>query len=268
MKNLDCEIVVALEAIKKARGVLLSRKMKPSSKFKLSVAKKKEHVTEFDLKINSLISEHIATAYPHDSIIGEEGSYILNKMSERIWFIDPIDGTRSFIDNISGYSVIISLIVNHIPKLGVIHDFISNETLFAEKGLGISLLKKGRKAIAEKVDRYESNIIWNPFKSEQLMNKLMSCLKLDGTLGLESIGSRTIAMVKGYGKVFVSLPRSAKVWDTAATHVVLGEIGGVYTDLRGLALKYGAKNLLHEHGAVASVSMDHQKVLSCLKACL
>ncbi len=79
---------------------------------------------------------------------------------------------------------------------------------------------------------------------------------------------RAVKMAEGQGLVFFSLPNSAKIWDSAAAHVIVSEIGGTYTNLKGDPLSFSSGAVVHEKGAIATIGISHETVLEKLQAAL
>lgn len=92
-----------------------------------------EAVTVADRAAQRLIVAGLLAAYPDDGIIGEEsddGATITNRpptKGQRIWVIDPIDGTNNFINGLGNFAVCIGLLDAGEPVLGVVHDVNHNE---------------------------------------------------------------------------------------------------------------------------------------------
>ncbi len=97
----------------------------------------KELVTSADLKADELICQRINSAYPDHSILSEESSPDLGqveKFSEPLWIIDPIDGTVNFAHGHSQSAVSIAYVEQQQTQLGVVFNPFSNEMFSAKKG--------------------------------------------------------------------------------------------------------------------------------------
>jgi len=79
-------------------------------------------VTEADKRANELIVAGILNAFPKDSIVAEETSDRSGALKEgRVWYIDPLDGTRDFIKKNGEFCVMIGLAVDGQAQLGVVY---------------------------------------------------------------------------------------------------------------------------------------------------
>jgi myo-inositol-1(or 4)-monophosphatase len=265
------EVYLAIEAIKKSSAMVKVLSKRYSVEWKISKSLELEKVTNVDFEINKLIAKIISENFSSDKIIGEEYSIepkVTN--SKRFWLIDPIDGTKSFIKNLRYYSIIVSFIVEERPEFGIIFDVLNNEIFLAQKGKGILILKQGNFQKYKYPIHYSKKLLWNPFSSHsfkhnRLKNYIIKEIGLKGILEIESLGLRAINMVKGKGTVFLSMPNTAKIWDTAAAYVMVSELGGKYTDFRGNDLEYSCENVLHNYGAVATINHDHDHVIEIIK---
>ena len=82
-----------------------------------------EPVTRADREASELILAGLAEAFPGDVLISEEAPDDPARLTKgvRIWFVDPIDGTRDFIRGQSGFAVMIGLFAQGQPRLGVVY---------------------------------------------------------------------------------------------------------------------------------------------------
>ena len=104
-------------------------------------------VTEADLFASQFLTEKLTALTPHLPILSEENCNI--PLAERLawesyWLIDPLDGTQQFINRTDQFSVLISLVKNRQPVLGVIHAPILGYTYYAMKGFGAYKLQEGK----------------------------------------------------------------------------------------------------------------------------
>ena len=77
-------------------------------------------VTEFDKRSEAMVVDRLAAAFPHDSIVAEEGTSVERDAGGRVWYVDPFDGTTNFAHGFPLFSVSLGLTVNRRPVLGVV----------------------------------------------------------------------------------------------------------------------------------------------------
>lgn len=225
-----------------------------------------ELVTCADRALNIHLVNALHGGFPGDAICAEEGSEWDNPTAVRRWFIDPIDGTRSFVAGESGYSVMVGLVVDGAPHLGVIYDPETRSTIIAEAGEGVWELRDGERK--ELAPRLSYNLAWSPYSRLEAAGPLAVELRLRGIRMYESVGKRAVALARGEACAFASGPNSPKLWDSAAAAVVVNELGGRYTDFDLRELDYASSDHTHRRGAVASVGMDHVDVVAAVRRIL
>ena len=115
------------------------------------IVHKSEHdvVTEVDEMSELLIISTIREAYPHDGFLAEESGQIeavppegdseVDPSEQRVWIIDPLDGTVNYANGIPVFCVSVGLVVGGRPVLGVIYDPVRDELFSAQAGLGARL---------------------------------------------------------------------------------------------------------------------------------
>ncbi|MCC6574942.1 MAG: inositol monophosphatase family protein [Planctomycetes bacterium] len=226
-----------------------------------------ELVTVADRAINSLLVDAVHSAFAHDAICAEEGSGHDNPGAQRRWFIDPLDGTRSFVAGRPGYSIMLGLVVEGTPTLGVVYDACARRTLIAQRSSGVFEFNDNR--LCElRGSASQRRLMWNPFTRPDAAKPLSRALGLAGFDLCESVGLRACAMARGEAMVFGSGPCSPKLWDSAAAAVFVAELGGQYTDFDLRPLDYRRAEVIHERGAVASVGLNHETVVRAVREAL
>jgi 3'(2'), 5'-bisphosphate nucleotidase len=259
--NLQTEREFALKVIREA-AVLLRPYMDDADKRHDSTRRKAigEVVTEADQQANTFIVNAIADKFPQDAVCAEEGSDRDDPEAGRRWLLDPIDGTRSFIDGRPGYSLMLALAIDGEPVLGVVHDPVDEVTWFATKDEGVWRLDKDGRDRVMQGESKKAQLVWSPFADEAGGQAVADGLGADGPEMCESFGLRAIRVLQHGAGAFGSRPGSPHLWDTACAWVILHESGGTVTGYDGQPLMYWKAPSIHPQGAVASLGMDHSKV--------
>ena len=86
-------------------------------------------VTHWDRKIEQLLRNEILTAFPRDSIVGEEYPPKAHRTGAVTWYIDPIDGTTNFINQHQNYAISVGCWEGRLPLFGLVLD-VERETLY------------------------------------------------------------------------------------------------------------------------------------------
>ena len=106
-------------------------------------------LTEADLASNDFILETIQKQFPQDAVLSEEqfpndieSKFPERHKSKRVWIIDPIDGTKEFIDGIPEFSISVGLIDQKEPVLGFIFNPATNFFIYGGEGIGLFINSK------------------------------------------------------------------------------------------------------------------------------
>lgn len=221
-------------------------------------------VTEADLASSDVILERLRREYPDFAILCEEtadeldADGIPSRLKNSFCFIvDPLDGTRSFINHDGQFAVSIALAVDHKNIAGVVFAPVSNVLYYAYSGLGayktkivknvshkpfsgekINVSDRTEKLIAVqsrgKDDRAEDLITRNIERIAEV-KRLSSCLK-------------GCAIAEGMADLHYRFAPYTKEWDTAAEEVICREAGGVVTDAYGEKLQANREDYANLRG--------------------
>lgn len=205
----------------------------------------KSPVTIADKKSSEFIEKELHKVHKNIPVITEEADpkYNLDLMlnNKSYWLIDPIDGTWSFIRKRGIFTVNIGFVKNGQPILGVIHSPLDGFTYYNIPSEG-----------AFKTDGVQTNQISPKFSDKESYDFLVSH---------QNINQKTSDFINTYPvKTITPIPSSIKlsmlaegngdiyprfkptyVWDTAAGHAILKEVGGEVYDINGVPLSYATQ---------------------------
>src|SRR4029453_5998456 len=109
-------------------------------KFDVHEKSKNNPVTTADLEANRKIREILQGRFPEDGWLSEEDSDDSRRLtSSRVWIIDPIDGTKEFIEGVPQFAVSIGFVVRGRPKVAVIYNPVEDRLYRAAAGQGAEL---------------------------------------------------------------------------------------------------------------------------------
>jgi 3'(2'), 5'-bisphosphate nucleotidase len=184
-----------------------------------------------------------------------------------VWIIDPLDGTRDFIDKTGEYAIHIALTYQHRPVLAVVAIPETDRLYAAIAGGGCwkltadgarkSVCVARAKPIAELVVVASRN-----HRSENLV-RLLAQLPCQQQREVGSIGCKVAAIVEHDADVYVSLSGSSapKDWDIAAPELILTEAGGKFTHQDGRPIEYNRGDVSQWGCLIASNGEWHQQIL-------
>ena len=225
-------------------------------------------VTVADLKVNDLIIKRINEKY-HDvdwKILSEENVKIFPEdcdiNSDWLWILDPLDGTKDFIQGTSNYAMHLSLNYKKTPYIGVVLIpekcelwFSNGEKVWGEKRDG-SIIKPN---LSESKKLQDMTLVTSKNHNNETLKKLIQIINFDEVKIMGSIGCKIASIVRGESDIYIclSLPgkSSPKDWDFAAPEAILKAAGGAVTDLDNNNLVYGKLNF--EQGGVIVASNCH-----------
>ena len=200
------------------------------------VTRKADHtpVTEADLAIEAMVREMLGERFPDDAILGEEDG--MQGESDRVWVIDPIDGTKNFADGIQIWASLISLRVDDRPVVGVVSAPALGERYRAASGLGATLNDEPIHVSGEGELRQAflaHGGLWDWLKGPRRDQFLGIIGSVRRTRGLGDFWGH---MLVARGAADIMLEAELRVWDTSAVQVVVEEAGGRMTTLEGRTL--------------------------------
>ena len=257
------ELDVAVNAARKAEKVILEIYQ---GNFKTSQKKDNSPVTDADIQSNETIKEVLSqTKYP---ILSEEDKDDLNRLSKNtIWIVDPLDGTSDFIDKTGEFTVMIALIKNKKPILGVI-GWPTEKTLFvAQKGSGAYKFvdNKWDKLSVTKVTEFSKCRIVG--SRHHLSNKEKSFINKLNVKDFTSVGSslKVGKISSGEADAYITTTNKMKEWDSAAAYCIVSEAGGKMTDMLGNDITYNNKEVYHQNGILVTNGLIHNKIIKEFK---
>ncbi|PHQ79295.1 MAG: 3'(2'),5'-bisphosphate nucleotidase [Coxiella sp. (in: Bacteria)] len=213
----------------------------------------KTPVTLADIAAHNVICKGLAELAPDIPVISEEGDEIAvdKRLSwPRCWLVDPLDGTRGFIDGSGEYTVNIALIDNHRPVMGVIYaPQLGGKLYYAIKGQG-AFVSDGKQTTPIHSCAFDGkrrvNIAVSQYHSSAWLKSLLLDLP-DHELVRMNSSIKICFVGDGVADIYPRLGPTSE-WDTAAGQCVVEEAGGLVVDLDGQPLSYNARDTLLNPG--------------------
>jgi 3'(2'), 5'-bisphosphate nucleotidase len=205
-------------------------------------------VTEADERAEALIVPALHALAPGLAVVAEEAAAAghVPTCGERFWIVDPLDGTREFVERNGEFTVNIALVANCVPVLGVVHAPALGITWSGMVGRGAWVDDThGRRTIAcRRLPAEGATVLASRSHGDAtaldtfLAGRRLAALRLAGSslkLGL---------LAEGRADVYPRFGRTME-WDIAAGHAVLAAAGGAVVDLDGQALRYDKPGFVH-----------------------
>jgi 3'(2'), 5'-bisphosphate nucleotidase len=265
---LSNELNVAIEIAREASAVLLQIYATDFSvDFKGSG--QSDPVTEADRRANTLIVARLRAAFPNDGIVAEES---VNNPSvfqaRRIWYVDPLDGTKEFVAKNGEFSVMIGLAIDGRAQLGVVLQP-SDGTLYAgEIGQGAFVERHGTRTpleVSDVSDPSQLGLIVSRSHRPAATGELMATLGIQREISSGSVGLKVGHIGLRNADLYVHMSDKSSAWDTCAPEAVLIAAHGRFTDLAGDALVYGVQDVRTRRGILACNSAAFSAVLPVVR---
>jgi 3'(2'), 5'-bisphosphate nucleotidase len=223
-----------------------------------------EPVTEADRAANAYLVGELAGAFPGDGILAEESTDDLARLAHRrVWLVDPLDGTSEFIAHNDDFCVMIGLVDEGRPVLGVIYQPVADIMYSATAGNG-AFVEQGGENRSLHVSDISSLAASLPAVSRShrgpLLDPIMTALGVTRERTIGSLGLKSAALASGQVDFYIHPAAGPKEWDTCAPEAILREAGGVITDCWNRPLRYNQRDISRSFGVLASNATCRQEV--------
>lgn len=202
-------------------------------------------LTQADLAAHRCIVAGLERLTPGTPIISEEENlpgFAQRGAWERYWLIDPLDGTREFVNRNGEFTVNIALIDNHRPVFGVVHVPVQTKTYIGCEGYGAELRDGSNPAQAIHVAARSARPVRVVGSRSHRGASLDAYLENIGENNMIPMGSslKFCTVAEGGADIYPRFGPTSE-WDTAAAQAVVEQAGGSVVTLDGKSMKYNTK---------------------------
>ena len=256
--DLTRELTVASEAARRAGTIQMELYERIES---VDFKGEKDVVTVADHRSEEAILEHLRAVFPDDAYLAEESGES-GQDAERVWVIDPLDGTVNYANGIPFFAVSIGLVVEGQPTLGVVYDPTRDELFSAVRGAGARLNGKPIHLPADK--RLGDAVVSLGLPSRgfgQQYRDIRRRVRITRAMGSATLSLTYVA--NGRFDAYIQWTKLS-VWDICAAGVIAAEGGAVVTSVLGntwFDLGMPAKSI----GIVAAAPQYHGAYLELLE---
>jgi len=275
------ELKVAIDAVLNAGKVL--EEYIENKNYRITYKSKSgkgSPVTDADIESNKILMERIRLAFPDDGWLSEETVDDQARLEkERIWIVDPLDGTEEFLEGFPMFSISLALVENKVPVIGVVYNPVSKELYFGVKGEGAYMLK-GEELNGVFPDEQELQNFLIKSKNYPstldgatviLSRKEVNNVKLIKALAEKfknvkyagGIAYKIVSVAGGFADAVVSVYNKSE-WDLAGAHIIAEETGLKVTDSYGKSLHYNEREVKRKGVIVANESL-HGEILKFIR---
>lgn len=269
------ELSVAVELARRAGQVVMDVY---ATEFAVASKGHNDPVTEADRQANDLIVTGLKEAFPQDTVVAEESPPPDDlPASGRVWYVDPLDGTKEFIAGNGEFSVMIGLAVNGQAQLGVVYRP-EGDVLYAGDLEREAWMEQGgiRSALVIKEQDSGRPLTLAVSRSHRhpMVEKVSRVLDVGNEIPSGSVGLKIGLIARGEADVYLEPGPYTKLWDSCAPEAILRAAGGAFTTILGQSLIYGQRvssmvpvkdQLANVHGLLASNGFCHERVVEALQ---
>ena len=266
----QAELLDALLATAREAGAIINEVY--ASEFAVDYKSPRDPVTAADRRANTLICERIAQLAPGAPIVAEESdpaTFGAFRTADRVFFVDPLDGTREFVDRNDQFVVMIGLVEHGRPLLAAIHAPVTGISWAGIVGVGAFVETNGKRSpirVSSTTALSDARIVVSRSHRSSVLEEALELLGARSVDPLGSAGLKCAEVAIGDAEAYVSPGRSGKRWDIAAGEAIVVAAGGRVTDARGAAIDYGAESLVNDTGLVVTNGHVHDAILERIAA--
>jgi myo-inositol-1(or 4)-monophosphatase len=213
-------------------------------------------VSEIDLAVDALLKERFAQILPDAAWLSEETADDLVRLNaNRVWLVDPIDGTRDYIRGRSGWCVSVALVENGAPAFAIMAAPAQSKTWIAHAGQGVTC--NGERLTASNRSDFAGSRV--PTDDLSAVDRDLTIVEKPNSIAMR------MTMVACDRADLVATLRWGHEWDVAAAHLVAQEAGALVTNALGQPVRYNKADP-KDFGLICSAPGIHDAAVERLAA--
>jgi 3'(2'), 5'-bisphosphate nucleotidase len=270
-KELETAVALAREA---GKAILEFYALEIVAEQKMGADNFTEPVTIADKAASRMIVDGLIAAFPEDGVLSEEEDDLVEIRANRnrVWMIDPIDGTWGFIKKDGDFGVQIGLTMGGEVILGVVFLPVYNALYYAAKGAGAFLIQNDeapvRLHVSGKTEFTAMLLASSRNHRSPKMYRIIEDFGFRQEIQRGSVGIKIGLIAQQICDVYIHLSPRTKFWDTCAPQIILEEAGGKMTDLFGDPIRYDLHDVQNHNGIIATNGAAHDETVQHLKPLL
>lgn len=268
-QSYDRELRIGLELAREAGAAILSLYEGPLEVEQKDYEDDLEPVTQADRLANEIIVQRLAREFPEDGILAEESIDTARRLDkERVWMIDPLDGTTGFIQGDGDFAVQIGLTEHGQCVLGIVYQPLTGVLYRAVRGDGTWIerpeFEPARARVSDHAVFSTMRLAASRSHRSPRMDSVVNEFGFKEEIRRGSVGIKIGLIVEQQCELYIHLSPRTKQWDTCAPEIILHEAGGQLTDLFGRPLRYNSRQIQNRNGIVATNGAAHSQVIAKL----
>lgn len=225
----------------------------------------REPVTEADRSANHHIVTQIKAAFPNDGILSEESKDDLSRLEkDRVWIVDPLDGTKEFIARNGEFSIMIGLAIGGEAVMGVVMQPEPGLLYSGARGLGAFLDEQEERvqlhvSQTNKINRMV--LVSSRSHRQQIVDRIRTALRITSERVSGSVGLKVGLISRQLADLYVHPSPGCKEWDLCAPCALLTAAGGEMSDCWGNPIRFNKRDVRAHNGLVASNGQSHFQIV-------
>lgn len=261
---MNAELAVLLRIAAHAAKVVMAVYARP---FDVDFKGPQDPVTEADRLANALICEQLEREFPGVPIVAEESdpkTFEHFRAFDRVFFVDPVDGTREFVDRNGEFAVMIGLVEGARAIASVIDAPARGDVFAGWVGQGASRTRAGKTEairVSDIADVARGRLVGSRSHRGPQLERALARLNPREVLVMGSAGLKGTLVASGEVEAYVAPGYAGKRWDACATDALVTAAGGTLTDSYGDPIDYRAASLSNDRGLIASNGRVHESLV-------
>ncbi|MEM7533918.1 MAG: 3'(2'),5'-bisphosphate nucleotidase CysQ [Chloroflexota bacterium] len=243
----------------------------------ISYKNEREPVTAADHAVNDHIVSRIAEAYPQDGLLSEESKDNEARLRcERVWIIDPLDGTKEFIAKNGEFSIMIGLAIGGKAVMGVVMQPAPAEspaiyrlyTGCTDSEGSRAIVYEGKDdtgttlAVSDISQPAEMTLVTSRSHRQPITDAMVNTLAISNERASGSVGLKVGLISRQVSDLYLHPSPGCKEWDICAPCAVLEAAGGTITDCWGNPFVFNQADVKAHNGLVASNGHAHEEIIA------
>jgi 3'(2'), 5'-bisphosphate nucleotidase len=230
--------------------------------------------TDADRASQEIILRHVHRVFPHDALCAEEATATLAgaaQTGDRLWIVDPIDGTRGFARKNGEFSVMVAFVDRGRVGAGVVLEPARQRLTYAVRDGGCWRRDTGDEKplpchVTATKELSAATLTQSHSKVPGKRSRLVEALNPARVVESYSAGIKLALVARGEADLYLNTYDAFHDWDIAAGDLLVVEAGGRVTGLAGQELQYGLPGAWQRHGLLATNGLIHTAGIQALAA--
>jgi 3'(2'), 5'-bisphosphate nucleotidase len=263
---LDREIAEAARIARHAGAIVMKVY---ATAFRVAYKGRSDPVTEADTLANAYIVGELRKLFPGDGIVAEETDDKSDALrSGRCWYVDPLDGTKEFVDKNGEFSVMLGLAIDGVSTAGVVYQPTTDKLYSGVVGRGAHLEQgsvRRELQVSGIADTSRLRLVVSRSHRNRAVGRVVRELGITQETAMGSVGLKAGLIAEQEADLYVHISDRSSSWDACGPEAVLKAAGGRFTDLAGNPYHYGGTDMRNRSGILACNAAAFDAVLPVVR---